>query len=70
MAKLKRQVDGRNWVVNEYITKHAVRKSDVAKAQCGDRKLKRHLKTGVKGRGRYKSWTPQAMLRAAFPGLA
>ena len=55
---------GHRWVVQEYTSHHAVRKADVAKAIGLDRKVRRT--TGVKGRGRYKTWTPQMMLRSAL----
>ena len=44
--------------------KHAIRQADVARALESGRYGRR--KSGVKGRGKYKTWTTQAMLRASF----
>ena len=56
---------GHKWVVQTYLDEHAIRKADAARATfCLDeRKSKRKLKSGTPGKGRYKTWTPQAMLR-------
>ena len=45
---------------------HAVRKFEVAKAMGSFSGQKRKTKSGVKGKGRYKTWTVQGMLRAAL----
>lgn len=52
-------------VVKHYIKHHAIRKSDVAWASGSSRPTKRTGRTGVKGTGRYKTWTPQMMLKSA-----
>ena len=47
-----------------YIKKHAVNKRDVAFAEG-----KHHCsKTGVSGRGKYRTWTPYMMLRSSLLG--
>ena len=43
---------------------HAVRKGDAARALGNSGAGKR--KTGVAGRGQYKTWTPNMMLRASL----
>ena len=45
---------------------HAVRKFEVAKAMGSFSGQKRKTKSGVKGKGRYKTWTVQGMLRATL----
>ena len=60
-------------VADEYVENHAVRKSQVAcalgsQAASGSRKaskLKRS-KTRVSGKGQYRVWTAQAMLRVSL----
>ena len=54
--------------MKHYIKHHAIRKSDVAWASGTSRPTKRTGRTGVKGTGRYKTWTPQMMLKSAFLG--
>ena len=58
-------MSGHRWVVEEYTSNHAIRKGDIAKAFGVAGKLQRR-RTGVAGRGCYKQWTPQMMLRSAF----
>lgn len=52
-------------IINIYIKQHAVRKSDVALAR-GEHKGGKRRKTGVPGSGRWKTWTPEMMLKTAF----
>lgn len=59
---------GHRWLLRTYVNDHAVRKGDIAKA-CGDAFLRRRLRSGVQGKGRYRTWTPQGMLRASFLAL-
>ena len=60
-------LEGHRWVLNTYVKNHAVRKRDVARATGGERgRQQKYLKSGVKGKGRYKTWTPESMLRASF----
>ena len=48
-----------------YIKKHAVNKRDVAFAEGNQNRLR----TGVLGRGRYRTWTPYMMLRSSLLAL-
>ena len=48
-----------------YLQKHAVRKRDAALATDTDTGSNR-LKSGVKGRGKYRTWTAPALLKSAF----
>ena len=58
-------------VADEYVENHAVRKSQVAWAlgsqsvRSGHKVLKRS-KTDVSGKGQYRVWTAQAMLRVTL----
>ena len=45
-----------------YVAKHAVSKRDVALA-TGKAK---NLKTGVTGKGQYRTWTPEMMLKVSL----
>jgi hypothetical protein len=49
----------RRKVLNKYNTEHAVRKGDIA-GETGPCK--------VKGRGRWRTWTPSMMLRSSTHG--
>lgn len=51
-------------VVEEYVENHAVRQKDAAWA-LGKQKH-RSLKSGVKGKGKWKTWTTQSLLRASL----
>ena len=52
--------------MDKYIENHAVNKKDVAFANNLQQPSK--TKTGVAGKGRYKTWTPHMMLRVSFLG--
>ena len=54
--------------MNIYVAKHAVNKRDLSLAEQSSGSVKKGRATisGVAGKGRYKTWTAQAMLRASL----